>query len=162
MSDPADVSRLLARRTRYALCLVLALSASAFVVALPDVIATPADREVTIVVDHLQFLPLLTLLLASILCGAAIPALRFRDVARRVLVAALLLAGFLSLAVLAFMLILIFQPASPPFAVLSPVFLPGLLVYALLAGLAFSLAYVLTRPRVRALFSSPPRIGVAV
>ncbi len=162
MSDPVDGPVLLARPVRYALWFIVAVSGCTVVLALPDVIATPAARESTIVIGRLQFLPALTVLLASVLVAVAIPALRFHNLARRVLVGALQFAGFLCLALLAFMLILIFQPGSPAFAVLSPIFLPGLLLYPFLAVLAFSFAYFLTRPRVRALFSPTPRPVVAV
>ena len=162
MTSPADPAVLLARRARFSLWLVLALSAGTFLLALPGVIATPANKESTIVIGGFQFLPSLTVVLAGILVAAAIPALRFRNLARRVLVAALQISGFLCLAVLAFMFILVFQPASPPFAVLSAVFLPGLLLYSLLAALSFCLAHFLTRPRVSALFSSTPQQRPAV
>jgi hypothetical protein len=162
MSEHVDASVLLARRVRHAMWLVLALSAFTFLLALPGVIATPMDRESTIVIGPFQLLPSLTVMLAGILIAAAIPALRFHNSARRVLVAALQLAGFLCLAVLAFMLIIVFQPGAPPFAAFSAALLPGLVLYLLLAALAFSLAYFLTRPRVRALFPSTLQRRLAV
>ena len=162
MTGTLDFPVSLARRAQYALWLVLALSVCTFVLALPDVHATPADRESTIVVGAFQVLPSLTVALSGTLIAVCIPALRFHNLARRVLVAALQVAGFLCLAVLAFMLILILQPSSVPFRALSPIFVPGLLLYSLLAAIAFSLAFFLTRPRVRALFSSPPAQPFAV
>ncbi len=149
-----DPTTSLGRRARWALWLVLALSGCTLLLTLPDIIATPEDRESSIVIGHFYVLPLVTAAVAGALFVAAIPALRFRNGARRVLVFGLQVSGFLCLAVIAFMAILLFQPGTVSLGVVSRLFIPAFVFYSLLAGGSFFLTYFLTRPRVRALFHS--------
>src|SRR5262249_10140195 len=118
----------------------------------PDIIATPEDRESSIVIAHFHVLPLVTATVAGALFVAAIPALQFRNGARRVLVYGLQASGFLCLLVIAFMAILLFQPGAISLSLVARLLIPDFIFYSVLAGSSFFLTYFLTRPRVRALF----------
>ena len=149
-------------RTATFLVAVVATSAVfAFVLALIDLPATPANADTTLVLGPFTALPLATLVLSAGLLVSCVAVFTLRSWGRLALVAVLKLVGFASVLVLVFFVVLMSQPGALTASVLAFA-APSIATFVLLSAASFLLArYFRRSPALRLTKAPTPASGVA-
>ena len=151
----------ISRTATVLVAVVATLAAISFVLALVALPATPANADATLVLGPFTALPLATLLLSAGLLVSCAAVFTLRSWGRIGLIAFLKLVGFVSLLVLVFFAVLMFQPGALTASVLAFA-APSIAVFALLSAAAFYLAHFFRRsPALRFNKAAAPESGVA-
>ena len=128
---------------RVAVIVAAGLSCITLALAAPDVPIADAENDPYVRIGHFHLLPLVAATLAGLVLALAVPTLRRSDAARTLLSGVLLVVGWASLFILAFVVVLFFVRGFVPNDTLAYVFIPPVALYAGLAVVAYVLARVL-------------------